>query len=75
MHTRSALYRNDSVKEQLPRSPYDMVGGVIYFPRMLDKIRLHARGADIKSDWIQKPNLLSLQKPDRQFTRPRQQKP
>jgi Domain of unknown function (DUF5069) len=45
MHTRSALYRNDSVKEQLPRSPYDMVGGVIYFPRMLDKIRLHARGA------------------------------
>jgi len=36
---------NDVVKEQLPRSPYDMVGGVIFFPRMLDKIRLHARGA------------------------------
>lgn len=31
------------MSEQLPRSPYDMVGGVIYFRRMLDKIRLHAR--------------------------------
>jgi gluconokinase len=35
---------NDAVNQQLPRSPYDMVGGVVYFPRMLDKIRLHARG-------------------------------
>ena len=33
------------MNEQLPRSPYDLVGGVIYFPRMLDKIRLDARGA------------------------------
>jgi hypothetical protein len=33
------------VNEKLPRSPYDMVAGVIYFPRMLDKIRLNARGA------------------------------
>jgi Domain of unknown function (DUF5069) len=32
------------MKEQLPRSPYDMVGGLVYFPRMFDKIRLHARG-------------------------------
>ena len=32
------------MNEQLPRSPYDMVGGVVYFQRMLDKIRLHARG-------------------------------
>ena len=32
------------MNEQLPRSPYDMVSGVIYVPRMLDKIRLHARG-------------------------------
>lgn len=32
------------MNEQLPRSPYDMAGGVIYFPRLLDKIRLHARG-------------------------------
>jgi hypothetical protein len=30
--------------EQLPRSPYDMVGGLVFFPRMFDKIRLHASG-------------------------------
>ena len=33
------------MNEQLPRSPYDMVDGLVFFPRMLDKIRLHARGA------------------------------
>jgi len=27
-----------------PRSPREKTGGMIYFPRMLDKIRLHARG-------------------------------
>ena len=27
-----------------PRSAYDKVGGLIYFARMLDKIRLHAAG-------------------------------
>jgi hypothetical protein len=27
-----------------PRSPLDQVGGLVYFPRMLDKIRLSARG-------------------------------
>ena len=27
-----------------PRSPLDKVGGMAWFPRMLDKIRLHARG-------------------------------
>ncbi len=27
-----------------PKSPSENVGGLIYFPRMLDKIRLHARG-------------------------------
>jgi hypothetical protein len=32
------------MSEQLPRSAYDMVGGLVYFPRMFDKIRLHARG-------------------------------
>jgi hypothetical protein len=32
------------VSEQLPRSPYDSVDGLVFFPRMLDKIRLHARG-------------------------------
>jgi gluconokinase len=26
------------------RSPYAQVGGIYYFPRMLDKIRLHAAG-------------------------------
>ena len=30
--------------EQLPRSPYDAVKGLVYFPRMLDKIRLYAAG-------------------------------
>lgn len=27
-----------------PKSPTEMTRGMIYFPRMLDKIRLHARG-------------------------------
>lgn len=27
-----------------PRSPKEVTGGMAYFPRMLDKIRLHARG-------------------------------
>jgi hypothetical protein len=26
------------------RSPHDLVGGIVYFGRMLDKIRLHAQG-------------------------------
>jgi uncharacterized protein DUF5069 len=30
--------------EQFPRSPYDMVGGFVFFPRMFDKIRLQASG-------------------------------
>ena len=29
---------------ELPRSPYDRVGGLIYFPRMVEKIRWHDRG-------------------------------
>jgi gluconokinase len=28
----------------LIRSPYDEVGGIVYFGRMLDRIRLHLRG-------------------------------
>ena len=32
------------MKETLPRSPYDPLRGLVYFPRMLDKIRLHAAG-------------------------------
>lgn len=27
-----------------PKSPREMTEGIMYFPRMLDKIRLHARG-------------------------------
>jgi hypothetical protein len=27
-----------------PRSPYDKEGGLVYFPRMLDKIRLQEKG-------------------------------
>ena len=27
-----------------PKSPKEMVNGMMYFPRMLDKIRLHVRG-------------------------------
>jgi hypothetical protein len=30
--------------EQFPRTPYDSVKGLVYFARMLDKIRLHAAG-------------------------------
>lgn len=32
------------MSKRLPRSPYDTVGGIVYFPRMFDKIRLHGRG-------------------------------
>jgi gluconokinase len=30
--------------QKFPRSPYDQTGGLVYFARMLDKIRLHAAG-------------------------------
>ncbi len=30
--------------EKFPRSPYDELRGLVYFPRMLDKIRIHAEG-------------------------------
>jgi len=32
------------MKEQFPRSPYDSIRGLVYFLRMLDKIRIHAAG-------------------------------
>jgi gluconokinase len=32
------------------RSPFDAVGGIVYFGRMLDKIRLHAWGK-LPADW------------------------
>ena len=36
------------------RSPAEKVGGLVYFGRMLDKIRAHAR-AGLPNDWV--PNL------------------
>jgi gluconokinase len=35
-----------------PKSPKEMTRGMMYFPRMLDKIRLHARG-ELASDYHQ----------------------
>ncbi|MDQ3119787.1 MAG: DUF5069 domain-containing protein [Verrucomicrobiota bacterium] len=35
-----------------PKSPKEMTGGMMYFPRMTDKIRLHARG-ELGSDYHQ----------------------
>jgi gluconokinase len=32
------------------RSPYDPTGGIVYFGRMLDKIRLHAQGL-LPDEW------------------------
>jgi len=29
---------------KFPRTPYDTIEGLVYFPRLLDKIRLHADG-------------------------------
>jgi hypothetical protein len=40
----ASTYDLDLMSEKLPRSPHDIVGGLVYFPRMLDQIRLHARG-------------------------------
>lgn len=37
-----------------PRSPAETIGGIVYFGRMLDKIKLHARG-ELPDDYI--PNL------------------
>ncbi len=31
--------------EKFPRSPYDAIDGLVYFLRMLDKIRINAEGA------------------------------
>jgi len=33
-----------TISEELPRSPYDSVGGLVFLPRMFHKIRLHAEG-------------------------------
>jgi hypothetical protein len=34
-----------------PKSPKEMTAGLMYFPRMLDKIRLHARG-ELGEDYL-----------------------
>ena len=34
----------------VPRSAYDQVDGLLYFARMLDKIRLHSRG-ELREDF------------------------
>jgi len=36
--------RSKSKKPTYPRSAYDKVGGIVYFARMLDKVRLQAAG-------------------------------
>lgn len=33
------------------RSPYEQVGGLVHFGRMLDKIRLHQKG-QLPEDWV-----------------------
>jgi len=38
------------VQDSVPRSPYDQTGGIVYFARMLNKIRLHAAGR-LRSDF------------------------
>jgi gluconokinase len=42
------------MKDALPRSPYEIVGGLVFFGRMLDKIRLAAAGT-LREDLL--PNM------------------
>jgi hypothetical protein len=37
-------------QDAVPRSAYDLTGGIVYFARMLHKIRLHGEGA-LRSDY------------------------
>lgn len=39
---------------KVPRSPHDKIHGLVYFPRMIEKIRLHA-GGELGADYV--PNL------------------
>ena len=39
------------------RSPYDAVGGIVHFGRMLDKIRLHAKG-ELPEVWVEAKGLV-----------------
>jgi gluconokinase len=34
----------ETMSNGFPRSPYDREGGLVYFPRMVEKIRLHQSG-------------------------------
>jgi hypothetical protein len=34
----------NTISSQVPRSAFDRTGGMVYFARMLDKIRLHSAG-------------------------------
>ena len=40
----AAIEQRDIEIMKYPRSGYDKVGGIYYFARMLDKIRMHAKG-------------------------------
>ncbi len=48
--TRETQGSAGSATKIYPRSAYDRVGGIVYFARMLDKIRLHAAGK-LSSDY------------------------
>jgi hypothetical protein len=48
-------------ERKFPKSPKEMTKGMLYFPRMLDKIRLHLRG-ELHDDY--KPNFGSPQTAD-----------
>jgi hypothetical protein len=45
------LILNNGMSAPFPRSPHAKVHGLVYFGRMLDKIRLHARG-ELPEDYI-----------------------
>lgn len=46
--------QSDTMKNALPRSPYEEVGGIVYFGRMIDKIRL-AEAGTLREDLL--PNM------------------
>jgi len=39
-------------KHQVPRSPRDEISGMLYFPRLCDKVRLHSEGK-LEKDYIE----------------------
>ncbi len=40
-----------TIQNSVPRSAYDRTGGIVYFARMLNKIRLHAAGV-LRADYL-----------------------